>query len=66
MALFAFPLGGWEFLILLAIVLVLFSHRLPGAFRSLGSSVTEFKKGLNESRTNGGKDSGAREVEGRQ
>jgi TatA/E family protein of Tat protein translocase len=42
-----FGVGPQEMLILLVIVLVLFgSSRLPGLMRSLGRSVTEFKKGL--------------------
>lgn len=38
-----------EIAIILVIVLLLFGNRLPGMMRSLGSSVTEFKKGMNES-----------------
>jgi TatA/E family protein of Tat protein translocase len=30
------------------VVLLLFGHRLPGMARSLGSGITEFKKGLKE------------------
>ncbi len=46
---FAFGLpGGWEWLALLAIVLVLFGHRIPGMARNLGSGISEFKKGLKE------------------
>jgi sec-independent protein translocase protein TatA len=52
---FGFPvvlaniLGPWQLLIVLAIVLLLFgSSRLPDLMRSLGRSVTEFKKGVNE------------------
>lgn len=39
---------GWEMLIVLAVVLLLFGHRLPGMARSLGSGITEFKRGLKE------------------
>jgi sec-independent protein translocase protein TatA len=43
---------GWgyqELLIILVIVLILFgANRLPELARSLGSSVKEFKKGVNE------------------
>lgn len=42
-----FGINQWELLILLVILLVLFGHRLPGMMRSLGRSVTEFKKGVN-------------------
>jgi sec-independent protein translocase protein TatA len=38
----------WELLILLAIVLLLFGSRLPSLARSLGLSITEFKKGIKE------------------
>ena len=38
--------GPWEILIVLAIVLLLFGKRLPGAMRSLGKSIVEFKKGV--------------------
>jgi len=44
-----FGLGYQELLIILVIVLVLFgANRLPELARSLGSSVKEFKKGINE------------------
>jgi sec-independent protein translocase protein TatA len=38
----------WKLLILLFIVLLLFSSRLPSVARSLGQSVVEFKKGFKE------------------
>jgi sec-independent protein translocase protein TatA len=41
-----FGINQWELLILLVILLVLFGHRLPSMMRSLGRSVTEFKKGV--------------------
>lgn len=41
--------GGWELLIFALIVLLLFGKRLPGAMRSVGASITEFKKGMRES-----------------
>ena len=40
--------SGWELIIVAVIVLVLFGSRLPKVMRSLGSSITEFKKGVNE------------------
>ena len=44
-----FGLGYQELLIILVIVLILFgANRLPELARSLGSSVKEFKKGINE------------------
>jgi len=39
---------GWEWIILLVVILVLFGHRIPGMARSLGSGITEFKRGLKE------------------
>ena len=42
-----FP-GGIELLIVLAVVLLLFSKRLPSAMRSIGKSLVEFKKGFKE------------------
>jgi sec-independent protein translocase protein TatA len=38
--------GPMEMIIIGGIVLLLFGKRLPGAMRSLGSSVVEFKKGV--------------------
>jgi sec-independent protein translocase protein TatA len=47
-----FGLGYQELLIILVIVLILFgANRLPELARSLGSSVKEFKKGVNEAKT---------------
>jgi sec-independent protein translocase protein TatA len=44
-----FGLGYQELLIILVIVLILFgANRLPQLARSLGSSVKEFKKGVDE------------------
>ncbi|HEX5472525.1 MAG TPA: twin-arginine translocase TatA/TatE family subunit [Lacipirellulaceae bacterium] len=38
----------FKLLLVLVIVLLLFSHRLPSIARSLGQSVSEFKKGVKE------------------
>ena len=44
-----FGLGTQELLIILVIVLVLFgANRLPDLARSLGGSLKEFKKGMND------------------
>jgi sec-independent protein translocase protein TatA len=44
-----FGLGYQELLIILVIVLILFgANRLPELARSLGSSMKEFKKGMND------------------
>lgn len=44
----ALPIGPWELLIVGLIVLLLFGSRLPSVMRSLGQSVTEFKKGTRD------------------
>ncbi len=43
-----FGIGSWELLALMAVLLLLFGHRLPSAMRSLGQGITEFKKGLRD------------------
>jgi len=43
-----FNLGTPELLIILVVLLLLFGSRLPNVMRSLGKSVTEFKKGMKE------------------
>ena len=40
--------GGYEWIIVLVIFLLLFGRRLPGVARSLGQGISSFKKGLNE------------------
>jgi sec-independent protein translocase protein TatA len=44
----AFALSPFHLLIFLVIILLLFGNRLPETMRSLGKSVTEFKKGVKE------------------
>ena len=42
-------LGGWEWVVLIFVVVLLFgSKRLPDLARSLGQSIKEFKKGARE------------------
>ena len=40
--------GGWEWLVILVVCLLLFGNRIPGLARSLGSGINEFKAGLRE------------------
>ena len=40
--------GGYEWLIILVIFLLLFGKRLPGVARSLGQGISSFKKGLSD------------------
>ena len=46
--LFAFlpSMGGYEVLLIAFVALLIFGNRLPSVMRSLGKSVTEFKKGV--------------------
>ena len=55
--LLGFP-GHLELIVVGVVVLLLFGHRLPGLMRSMGASVTEFKKGLN--------DDGDKELDGKE
>ena len=43
-----FGLGHTEILIMLVVAFLLFGHRLPALLRSLGSSIKEFRKGIDE------------------
>ena len=38
--------GGWEWIVILLIGLLLFGKRLPEVGRSLGRGIVEFKKGI--------------------
>lgn len=43
-----FGIGITELLIVLGILLLLFGTRLPSIARSMGKSITEFKRGMHE------------------
>jgi sec-independent protein translocase protein TatA len=43
-----FGFGHWEIIIVMLVVLLLFGNRLPALARSMGMSLTEFKKGIKE------------------
>jgi sec-independent protein translocase protein TatA len=43
---FLHGIGGPEIVIVGFVALLIFGNRLPGVMRSLGKSVTEFKKGV--------------------
>lgn len=42
---FSMP-GGWEWIIILIVALLIFGKRLPEVMKSLGRGIVEFKKGV--------------------
>ena len=45
LALFGLP-GGWEWIAILIVALLIFGKSLPHVMRNLGRSVADFKKGV--------------------
>jgi sec-independent protein translocase protein TatA len=41
-------IGGWEIILFGLVAVMLFSSRLPSVARSLGQSIQEFKRGMQE------------------
>lgn len=40
--------GGWEWLVIGVVMLLLFGSRLPSVARSIGDALREFKKGVHD------------------
>ncbi|MEE9515019.1 MAG: twin-arginine translocase TatA/TatE family subunit [Candidatus Brocadiales bacterium] len=38
--------GGWEWIVILIVALLIFGKRLPDVMRSVGKGIVEFKKGV--------------------
>ncbi len=47
-----FGIGDWEVFVIAVVALLLFGNKLPSMMRSLGSSLSEFKRSMNDVREN--------------
>ncbi len=54
--------GPMELLVILVVSVLLFGRRLPEIARGMGKSITEFKKGLNEAKSEIDKDADISEI----
>jgi sec-independent protein translocase protein TatA len=43
--------GGWEWILILIVALLVFGRRLPDVARSVGRSIVEFKRGIKDIET---------------
>jgi sec-independent protein translocase protein TatA len=54
--------GPMELMVILVIAILLFGRRLPEIARGMGKSITEFKKGLSEAKSEIDKDADIKEI----
>jgi sec-independent protein translocase protein TatA len=54
--------GPMELMVILVVAILLFGRRLPEIARGMGKSITEFKKGLSEAKSEIDKDADIKEI----
>ena len=54
--------GPMELMVILVVAILLFGRRLPEIARGMGKSITEFKKGLNEAKSEIDKDEDIKDI----